>query len=382
MYTPTDPFFAFILTAMIQILGNKMILEARNLSCQRGGIEVLRVEKFAVCEGETVAVIGPNGAGKCTLLLTLAQLLNPVCGDIFFKGERVSTGDSLALRRKIALVLQDPLLVNASVFDNVALGLRFRHISRVEITRRVDQWLSRLGVAHLRDRRARQLSGGEAQRVSLARALALEPEVLLLDEPFGALDAPTRARMLDDFQALVSELALTMVFVTHDLDEALFLGDQVAVILNGELRQQGPPEEIFTAPADLDVAAFVGVETVIPGRVVGMQDGHVTVDVGDVQMEAIGEAKVGQPVYMCLRPEDLTLWHCEDLPTSSARNLIKGTVSRLMTQGPLVRVVIDCGFSVVALVTRTSVQKLDLVVGREIAATFKASTVHMIPRSE
>lgn len=358
------------------------IIEARDLSCQRGGTEVLRVEKFRVCAGESVAVIGPNGAGKSTLLLTLAQLLSPVCGEIHFKGERISSGNSLALRRRIALVLQDPLLINATVFDNVALGLRFRRIPKKEIARTVDIWLSRLGIAHLRDRRAGQLSGGESQRVSLARALALEPDVLLLDEPFGALDAPTRSRLLGDFQALISELALTMIFVTHDLDEALFLGDQVAIILNGELRQQGPPDEIFSAPADLDVAAFVGVETVIPGRVTDVKDGHVTVDVGGFQMEAIGDSKINQPVFMCLRPEDLTLWRQDELPKSSARNLLKGKITRFMKQGPLVRVVIDCGFNVVALVTRTSLDNMDLLEGKEIAATFKASAVHMIPRAE
>ncbi len=358
------------------------ILEVRDLSSRRSGEIVLRVDNFHVSEGETVAVIGPNGAGKSTLLLHLAQLLKPEYGEIFFRGQRVASSDELDLRRRIALVLQDPLLFNASVFDNVALGLRFRRLPRAEVGQRVDRWLSLLGVAHLRDRRAGQLSGGEAQRVSLARALALEPDVLLLDEPFGALDAPTRARLLEDFQALVADLAVTMVFVTHDLDEALFLGDQVAVILNGELRQQGPPQEIFTAPADLDVAAFVGVETVIPGRVVDIRNGHVTVDVGDVRMEAVGSAKMGQPVYMCLRPEDITLWHCRDMTISSARNILIGKVVRLMTQGPLVRVVIDCGFTVVALVTRTSVQNLDLEEGNEIAATFKASAVHMIPRSE
>ncbi len=361
---------------------NKSILKARNLSCQRGGKEVLCVEEFTVCEGETVAVIGPNGAGKSTLLLTLAQLLKPDCGEVFFRGERVADGNGLSLRRKIALVLQDPLLINATVFDNVALGLRYRKIAKGEIARRVDEWLSRLGIVHLRDRRAGQLSGGEAQRVSLARALALEPDVLLLDEPFGALDAPTRARLLEDFQALISEIPVTMVFVTHDLDEALFLGDQVAVILNGELRQQGPPEEIFTAPADLDVAAFVGVETVIPGRVSAVKNGHVTVDVGETQMEAIGGAKLGQPVYMCLRPEDLTLWRHDELPTSSARNFLKGKITRFMTQGPLVRVVIDCGFKIVALVTRTSLQNMVLEKGDEVVATFKASAVHMIPRWE
>ncbi len=357
------------------------ILEARNLSCSRGEKLVLRIEKFSINEGETVAIIGPNGAGKSTLLLMLAQLLKPDQGEIFLRGQMVSKAESLAIRRRIALVLQDPLLVNGNVFENVALGLRFRGFPKQEISRRVEDWLSRLNISHLKDRRSNQLSGGEAQRVSLARALVTEPDILMLDEPFSALDAPTRATLLEDFQELVSELSLTMIFVTHDLDEALFLGNKVAVILDGELRQQGPPEEIFTAPADLEVAAFVGVETVIPGKVAEIRNGHVTVAVADIQIEAVGEARLDQPVYVCLRPEDLTLWHGTDIPPSSARNFLKGKVNRLSSQGPLVRVVLDCNsFRAVALVTRTSLQKLKLNIGDEVAATFKASGVHIIPR--
>jgi molybdopterin-binding protein len=238
----------------------------------------------------------------------------------------------------------------------------------------------------LRDRPSRKLSGGEAQRVSLARAFAIQPEVLLLDEPFSALDAPTRLRLLEDFQALLADNPVTAVFITHDLDEALLLGDRVAVLLEGRLRQVGTPERVFNAPADEAVAAFVGVETVIPGRVVSSSEGVLLVDTGlplrgGLQMEAVGDAGTGRAVLLCLRPEDVTLWSQDGSPSSSARNRLAGRVVRTTPQGPLVRVVVDCsGVPLVALVTRASARELDLQEGVPVTASFKASAVHLITR--
>ena len=163
----------------------------------------------------------------------------------------------MAYRRRIALVMQDPLLFDTSVFENVASGLKFRGVGKDEIRRKVPLWLDRLGVGHLSKRRAGQLSGGEAQRVSLARALVLEPQLLLLDEPFSALDPPTRSRLLDDLGALLSETATTTVFVTHDLPEAEQLAGRMAVIVGNRLRQAGRPEDVFAAPADDEVAQFL-----------------------------------------------------------------------------------------------------------------------------
>lgn len=359
-------------------VSSNYIFSARNLVCKRGDTVVLRVDKFSVPVGETVAVIGPNGAGKSTLLLAIAQLLKPNNGEMYFKGEAIQEQQQLKLRRKIALVLQDPLLINASVFENVALGLRYRKINKKAIRQQVNYWLDRLGIGHLGQRRASQLSGGEAQRASLARAFVLQPDLLLLDEPFGALDAQTRSNLLDEYHALVAEMNLSTVFVTHDLDEALFLGDQVAVILEGEMRQQGPADEIFSAPLDVDIAAFVGVETVIPGVVVDRKNGLVTMQTKDGYLEAVADLQPGQNAYYCLRPEDITLWQQEDLPVSSARNCLLGKISKLMTQGPLVKVGVDCGFLVTALVTRQSAKEMNLEIGKKVAATFKASAAHLI----
>ncbi len=363
------------------------ILEVKNLLIRRNSKIVLTVPDFSLAEGETLAVIGPNGAGKSTLLLAIAQLLKPAQGEIFFHDQLLRSKDALDFRRKIALVLQDPLLLDGSVFDNIATGLRFRRVSKTETNRRVNGWLDRLGIAHLRDRASHQLSGGEAQRVSLARAFAIEPEILLLDEPFGALDAPTRTRLLDDFNTVITETEMTAIFVTHNQDEALLMGDRVAVFIDGQLRQIGSPESVFNMPADSDVAAFVGVDTVIPGRVIGLEDGCVVIQAGGLQLEAVGEIKLGRDVYFCLRPEDITVWMGNQLPVSSARNRLSGQVTQMKRLGALVRVEVRCcddgtedGFSLVALVTYPSAQEMALEINQLVTLTFKASAVHLIGR--
>jgi len=233
------------------------LVEIRDLLVRRGEHPALQLEHLAIQTGEVLAVVGPNGAGKSTLLLTLARLLKPERGEILFNGQQASAESDTVYRRRIALVMQDPLLFDASVFENVGSGLRFRGISRDEIRRKVPLWLERLGVGHLAKRRAGQLSGGEAQRVSLARALVLEPQLLLLDEPFSALDPPTRSRLLDDLGLLLKETATTTVFVTHDLSEAAQLAGRMAVIIGNRLRQVGDPEVVLASPADEEVAGFV-----------------------------------------------------------------------------------------------------------------------------
>lgn len=356
-------------------------LDIRNLEIFRQKHKVLSVSQLLVERGEVLAVIGPNGAGKSTLLLALSRLLPVDRGEIFMDGQSVQQINPLAFRRKLGLVLQDPLLLDHTVFENVATGLRFRGEAQRIVRQRVDAWLERLAIQHLRDRPAHRLSGGEAQRVSLARAFVLEPELLLLDEPFSALDAPTRIRLVDDIQALLQTTHTTTVFITHDLDEALRLGQRVAVLIGGQLRQVGQPQSVFSAPADPDVAAFVGVEMVIPAEVRSGQDGMLTVRTSaGSDLTLIGDAAPGQAVYVCLRPEDITLWPEDDIPLSSARNTLHGAIQRILPQGALLRVVIDCGFPVTALVTRLSAQELSLVEGKRVSASFKASAVHLIKR--
>ena len=387
------------------------LVEVRDLVVVRDARPVLAIDELAVGNGETLSVVGPNGAGKSTLILALARLVRPARGQLLFRGLPVEPRDELGYRRRIGLVLPDPLLLDTSVSANVAAGLRFRGISSAQARPRVAEWLGRLGVEHLARRPARQISSGEAQRVSLARALVLEPDLLLLDEPFASVDPATRSKLVDDFEQLLRETHVACVIVTHDLDEAVRLGDRMAVVVAGRLRQCDSPERVLSEPRDEDVAAFVGAETRIPGRIVSASEGIALVELGACRIEAVSGVGPGRSVLCCLRPEDVTLLAADDggyqpagapqplgAPlqprtgsrgasasdrpagaASSARNRLPGRISRIVTQGPLVRVSVDCGVPLIASITRASAVEMGLAEGGDVVATFKASAVHLIP---
>ena len=233
------------------------MIEIRNLLIQRNKRDVLRVDALDIKRGETLAIVGPNGAGKSTLLLALAHLLPTARGEIAFNGKPLKQWDELEYRRKISFVFQSPLLLDMTVEQNIALGLKFRGVSKDETHERVGRRIKQLGIESLSKRRASQLSGGEAQRVSLARAFVLEPELLLLDEPFAALDPPTRKKLIDDLSALLAEDQRMAVFVTHNLNEAAQFSQRIAVIVDGVVRQVGTAKQIKSKPADETVKAFL-----------------------------------------------------------------------------------------------------------------------------
>jgi tungstate transport system ATP-binding protein len=237
-------------------MGTPMI-QIRDLLIERNGRDALHIDSLDLQRGEALMIVGPNGAGKSTLLLALARLLKPSRGEILYEGKSLKQWNELEYRRKISFVFQAPLLMDMTVAQNVALGLKFRGTPREETQERVEKWMKQLGVESLSKRRAGQISGGEAQRVSLARAFVLEPELLLLDEPFGALDPPTHAKLLEDLSQILKRDHRTAVFVTHNLKEAAKLGHRIAVIVGGVLRQLGTAKQIKSMPADETVAAFL-----------------------------------------------------------------------------------------------------------------------------
>jgi len=354
-------------------------LALRGVVVQRGGRDVLTVDALSVDGGEVLAVIGPNGAGKSTLLQVAALLLRPQRGEVRFDGAAVGA-DTLGLRRRLALAMQAPHLVQGSVLDNAALGLALRGVPARQRRERARAWLRRFGVEALAARAANRLSGGEAQRVSLARAFAVEPELLLLDEPFSGLDEATRGQLLDDLAGALQETGVTTVFVTHDRAEALRLADRVAVLIGGRLRQAGSAAAVFGAPVDEEVAAFVGVETIVAGRVVEVRDGLATIAVGGQRLTALAPPHAGENVRVCIRPEDVVIQLPKaEAPASSARNLLLGTVTEVRPRGPEARVVIDCGFALVATVTRLSVEEMGLAPGARVAASIKATALHLLP---
>ncbi len=221
------------------------MLRVENLRLELGGRTIYDIPEFDLVSGQVTALIGPNGAGKSSLLLTLALLQHPSQGAIRFAGHLVNSKNTLRFRRHMAVVFQEPLLLDATVRGNLQIALRIRGLSRRDAVLRTDQWLERFGVLHLARQSARTLSGGEAQRTALARAFALHPEILLLDEPFASLDYPTRSALLIELGALLREKHLTTLFVTHDYSEIPALAHRVAVMYQGQLLRYGTPAEIF-----------------------------------------------------------------------------------------------------------------------------------------
>lgn len=221
------------------------MLQAEGLRLELGGREIFHIDDLAIRRGEVLALVGPNGAGKSSLLLTLALLQAPAAGTIRIGGETANNGNKVMLRRKMAVVFQQALLLDLTVRQNITAALRIRRVPRRNAAERLNRWLERFGISHLAQRPARLLSGGEAQRASLARAFALEPEVLLLDEPFASLDYPTRKSLLSTMGQLLSEMRMTTLFVTHDYTEIPYLAQRVAVLHEGRILKDGSLDEVF-----------------------------------------------------------------------------------------------------------------------------------------
>lgn len=233
------------------------ILRVENLQMIKGGQLILDIPHLSISPGEVVSLIGPNGAGKSTLFKVLAFLEKPTAGQVFFHGRPVEAGSSsLETRRRMAMVFQDPLLISGSVFENVALGLRLRQVPEQEIKARVPLWLERFSIGHLANRSAKSLSGGEAQRVSLARAFILEPEVMFLDEPFTSLDAPTQAALIDQLEEVIRSTRVTTLFVTHNATEIPLYTDRVLAMENRRIQAEGSLEEMTASPATPFLKAF------------------------------------------------------------------------------------------------------------------------------
>jgi tungstate transport system ATP-binding protein len=357
------------------------VVEAENIQVIRGRVEVLHIPSFCLAKGEILSLIGPNGSGKSTLLLTLSGLLKPADGRLIFRGSEINSSQAvLDYRRRIAMVFQEPLLFDATVFNNVASGLKIRGLPREVIKTKVLESLDRFSISHLAERSARKLSGGEAQRTSLARALATGPEVIYLDEPFAALDPPTRQSIIDDMEKIIRETGIAAVIVTHDESEALRLSDRILVMKNGRIVQTGTPDEVMNYPANRFVANFVGMDSVIPGKVLTNRDGALIVTVPGGVIEALGESLPGETVYCGIRPENVVLDLTNPEQSLQAQNVFPARITTITSIGPFLKVILDCGFPLVSYVTRESCTRLKLAIGERVIASFKDTAVHLLPR--
>jgi tungstate transport system ATP-binding protein len=232
------------------------LITVKNLEVRAGKKVLLSIPHFEIQEGEVLGIMGPNGAGKSTLIKALALLERPAQGSIILKDKDITKEMTLEMRRKFAVAMQQPLLLDTSVYQNIAVGLKLRKLPRQEIKSKVTYWLEKFQISHLAKKHAYHLSGGEAQRVNLARAMVLEPEILFLDEPFSALDFPTKVQLLKDIKSIIHQTKTTTVFVSHDLMELKYLAENLAILMDGELKQNGPAEEVLSSP-NSSTAAFI-----------------------------------------------------------------------------------------------------------------------------
>jgi molybdate transport system ATP-binding protein len=244
----------------------------------------------------------------------------------------------------------------------------------------VERIMSVLGLTCLADRYPRQISGGQQQRVALARAVVCRPRMLLLDEPLSALDAPTRDQLRRQLRHSLEELRTPGLLVTHDRMDALALGDHMVVLADGRVCQSGPVQEVFSKPADLSVARIVGVDTVERAEVVEVANGLAMVRIGRVQLTAVASNPlVEKEAYVCIHAEDVILQKADLSPQTSARNCLAGRIHSLDRQGPMMRVMLDCGFPLKALVTKQACQEMRLREGDEVQALLKATSIHLVP---
>ena len=359
-------------------------LAAQFVKSYTGG-PTIRVAALRTTEESAITVLfGASGSGKTTVLRCLAGLERPDGGtiqfgaDVWFDSAR---GQFLAPRRRqVGFVPQDyALFPHLTVEQNLGYGLDA--LPSRERKQRVAELMAWLGVSGLEGRFPREMSGGQQQRVALGRAMARHPRLLLLDEPLSALDMPTRQRLRGELRALLRRFEVPTLIVTHDRQDALALGDDLVVMHEGQIVQQGPVQEVFSRPSSLAVAGIVAVETIQPGQVVHSSEGLVTVRVKEKQLTALAqELPVGATeVFVCIRAEDVILVQAE-AGSSSPRNRLPGIVQTLTPEGPLVRVDIDCGFPLIALLTTQACRQMSLSRGDPVLALVKAPHIHLIGR--
>jgi len=275
----------------------------RGLATRWGDRPVLQDVSFAIRRGEFVTLMGPNGSGKSTLLRAIAGLEPTVAGDVEVDGRNLQGVPTH--RRRVGLLFQEPtMLPRRTVRENVAYGPELRRRPLAEVDQAVDELLGLLHLTGLADRPAEQLSGGERQRVALARTLAAEPDVVLLDEPFASVDAELRAELRADFRSVLASRGAPVVHVTHDREEGLFLGDRVLLLLEGRLVQSGPPSEVAAAPATPAVARFLGFNVLdVDARAVAVRPEALRIgppEAGRPRARVVASGRVGETAIVYL----------------------------------------------------------------------------------
>lgn len=335
----------------------------------------IRDISFEVKTGEYFMLLGPTGAGKTIILETIAGIHTPDSGRILWDNEDLTFREPRD--RNIAVVYQDYMLFpHMTVEENIGFGLRQHGKTKDEIKNIVSEMAGLLGILPLLKRYPGTLSGGEQQRVALARALILKPRVLLLDEPMNALDTAMREYMRKELSRVHRITGTTVIQITHHFEDVFALADRIAVMREGRIVQVDSPAEVFWHPKDTFVAGFVGIGNLVKGT--ATKAGSLVEISVEGRVTIIAASEITGPVTAMLHAEDIILSSAPFV--SSARNCLAGKVTGLVSQGTTVKVLIDAGFPLTALLTHESCSELGLSEGSPVYATFKASAVHVIPQ--
>lgn len=358
-----------------------MVLQLKKISVP---LAPFTLEVDVELRGQVTAIFGPSGAGK-TSLLDLVAGLRRADSAFIQMDDQVLTDTSHGVfvpsrLRGVGYVPQDlALFPHLSVQQNLLYGHKSTNNANPLFT--FERVVDVLEIQSLVQRRVTELSGGEKQRVALARALLSSPRLLLLDEPLASLDAPLKARIIPYLARIRDEFRVPMLYVTHDRYETLALADEMVVLTNGKVAQTGAVQELFSRPANLAVAGVLAVESVLKGSILKIENGLATVTVGSTTLTAVDQnfPANARDVYVCIRAEDVILLKTADA-SSSARNHLPAVVRSVLREGPLVRVELDCGFPLTALLTKQSSEEMKLNPGDRVIAQVKAQHVHLIVR--
>lgn len=340
--------------------------------CVNLGDFLLRDVTLDVKSGEYFIILGPTGAGKTVLLESIAGLYPLKSGQIWLDGKEVTRLEPE--KRGISIVYQDQVLFpHLRVRDNITFGLKLHKQTEQEIEANLNRVVELLDISHLLDRKPDTLSGGERQKVALARALSIKPRLLLLDEPLSALDPETREGVQKELRQLHSQSKVTTVHVTHDFGEAIALGDRIAVLGDGRIQQIGTSEQIFRQPNSEFVARFAMARNIFPGEVIDKGDGNIVFRTEDAELAVATDLRGRW--HASIRPEDILISH-EPLH-SSARNSFAGTITNITDKGSILFLTVTLPPDFICLVTRRSFKEMGLAEGNKVYITFKASAVHI-----
>ena len=352
----------------------------------------LNISELELAEKDSLAIFGKSGSGKSTLIKICAMLQNGFSGEIFLFGENILQPERekrLEISRKIAILFQDAPIFDASVFDNIAIGLKIRHTPRETIKNEVESALEALNLKEIKNAHAREISGGQARRVCLARVLALKPSLIFLDEPFHSLDSINKFQIMKEYKALIKSAGITSVIITHDKYEALGLAKRMAVIEKGTIIQQGSVSECFRNPVSREAAMLGGRNMIYYGEATSYSNelSYIKCSMpynakSEISFFAAAKYQPGDKICVMISPDDVSIHPADSSnETSSALNHYRGRITSFSHYefGMMIAIATGSGAEIESYITNRSFERLNLELGTEINVSIKATSIKTFP---